>query len=259
MNIAGTVPFINSLPLTFYLKEHNVNISFSNPSETLNSLNLNKVDISLLPIADHLGNKNIFSLENKCISANGKVDSVIIISRGELKEIKTMFLDSRSKSSNLLVKVLFNEFVKTTPKFSYYSPSKNMILDSDCGYVVIGDLGLELTYSRPAGLKIFDLSDLWFNETALPFTFASYNYIKKPDNDLITSLENSYLKGIENIDNIVTYILDLKKVDIDKMNIETYLKERIVYEFTSKHRKGINLFLDLAKKITKIERSEFNK
>ena len=93
----------------------------------------------------------------------------------------------------------------------------------------------------------------------MPFTFASYNYIKKPDNDLITSLENSYLKGIENIDNIVTYILDLKKVDIDKMNIETYLKERIVYEFTSKHRKGINLFLDLAKKITKIERSEFNK
>ena len=176
-----------------------------------------------------------------------------------MKEIKTMFLDSRSKSSNLLVKVLFNEFIKTTPKFSYYSPSKNMILDSDCGYVVIGDLGLELTYSRPAGLKIFDLSDLWFNETALPFTFASYNYIKKPDNDLITSLENSYLKGIENIDNIVTYILDLKKVDIDKMNIETYLKERIVYEFTSKHRKGINLFLDLAKKITKIERGEFNK
>ena len=147
MNIVGTVPFINSLPLTFYLKEHSVNISFSNPSETLNSLNLNKVDISLLPIADHLGNKNIFSLENKCISANGKVDSVIIISRGELKEIKTMFLDSRSKSSNLLVKVLFNEFVKTTPKFSYYSPSKNMTLDSDCGYVVIGDLGLELTYS----------------------------------------------------------------------------------------------------------------
>ena len=217
MNIVGTVPFINSLPLTFYLKEHNVNISFANPSETLNSLNFNKVDISLLPIADHLRNKNIFSLENKCISANGKVDSVIIISKGELKEIKTMFLDSRSKSSNLLVKVLFNEFVKTTPNFSYYSPSKNMTLDSDCGYVVIGDLGLELTYSKPIGVKIFDLSDLWFNETTLPFTFASYNYIKKPSNDLIKSLENSYLKGIENIDNIITHDVKFSFLSSTKM------------------------------------------
>ena len=90
MNIVGTVPFINSLPLTFYLKEHNVNISFSNPSETLDSLNLNKVDISLLPIADHLGNKNIFSLENKCISANGKVDSVITVSYTHLRAHETL-------------------------------------------------------------------------------------------------------------------------------------------------------------------------
>ncbi len=259
MKVLGTVPFINSYPLTYFVNQKKLSLEFFNPSDLLLSLKTHKSDVSLLPIADHLKNKEIFSLQNKCISSFGKVDSVILISKVDLKKINSIYLDSRSSSSNLLVQIIFNEFIKSEVDYKFYKPNRNMIFDNESGYVVIGDIGLELTYLKPLGFKIYDLAEIWFNETSLPFTFASYNYINKPNQELVDILESSYYEGFKNIDKISEIIHKSKKINLNKKQIAKYISETIVYEFSTDHIKGINLYLKFAKKLISFDRLEFNK
>tara|TARA_Y100001936_G_scaffold37387_1_gene35536 strand:+ start:1229 stop:2020 length:792 start_codon:yes stop_codon:yes gene_type:complete len=256
--ILGTVPFINCHPLNYAIDSSSLKLLYSVPSNLLNLLKKEKVNLSLLPIADHIENSSIYSLENKCISSIGKVDSVILISNTELKNIENLYLDTRSKSSNLLTRIIFNEFLDLAPNLKTFSPSKNIKIENNSGYVVIGDLGLEITYASPIGLKIYDLGEIWFNETNLPFTFASYNYIEKPNSILIKNLENSYNDGVKNINHIVENIYENKLINLEKKIIEKYLSERIVYEFSKKHKEGIDLYMKLARNIIEIERNVFN-
>ena len=57
MKVLGTVPFINSYPLTYFVDQKKLSLEFLNPSDLLLSLKTHKADVSLLPIADQLKNK----------------------------------------------------------------------------------------------------------------------------------------------------------------------------------------------------------
>ena len=77
----GSVPFLNSKPLTYSFDKGlclNYKTQFYYPSELLDSLKSKETFLSLLSIADHFSDPNIISLEDYCISAEGKVDSVIL-------------------------------------------------------------------------------------------------------------------------------------------------------------------------------------
>ena len=74
------------------------------------------------------------------------------------------------------MRVIAEKFFKISFESKTHVPTRNMIFEPNIGYVVIGDLGLEISTSRMSGLKIYDLGEIWFNETGYPFTFASFNY-----------------------------------------------------------------------------------
>ena len=88
MKKLGTVPFLNSQPLTYSFDNNYIdNYQTSNdfPSSLLQQLVDKEVFLSLLSIADHLSTTNTISLENYCISSYGKVDSVLLVSKSKLK------------------------------------------------------------------------------------------------------------------------------------------------------------------------------
>src|SRR6056300_1709012 len=92
--IIGTVPFVNSYPLTFYINDidSNINLKYFYPNNLMESLMQKKANISLLPIASHFRNNNAFSLNKYCISSKGQVKSVILLSKSNFKDIDTIFL-----------------------------------------------------------------------------------------------------------------------------------------------------------------------
>ena len=245
--IIGTVPFVNSYPLTFYINniDSNINLKFFYPNNLMESLIQKKANISLLPIANHFTNNNAFSLDKYCISSTGKVKSVILVSKSHYKDINTIFFDTRSKSSNLLMRVIAEKFFKISFESKTHVPTRNMIFEPNIGYVVIGDLGLEISTSRMSGLQIYDLGEIWFNETGYPFTFASFNYVETPSQDLIDVLDFSFKRGIESLDKILDYIQNINDIYVSQKYIEEYLRENIVYKFSKDHISGIDLFFSL--------------
>ncbi|MBT89102.1 MAG: hypothetical protein CMN79_01250 [Spirochaetales bacterium] len=258
----GTVPFLNSKPLT-YLFDNN---SFENyktseyyPSSLLDPLVSGEVFLSLLPIADHLSGESVISLTDYCISSYGKVDSVLLVSKSKLKDIKTVVLDSRSKSSNMLFKTLQSHFLNIDVDYEVREPKLNMKMKPDVGYVTIGDLSLEIISSNPIGVNTYDLGEIWFNETGFPFTFGTYNYLhSSPNEEELNLLDDSYQEGSQHASLIIDDFLVMNGSKIRRKVAEKYLNERIFYKITNQHIKGINLFRDLSSKFANWKKNSFN-
>ena len=245
--IIGTVPFVNSYPLTFYINDidSNINLKYFYPNNLMESLMQKKANISLLPIASHFRNNNAFSLNKYCISSKGQVKSVILLSKSNFKDIDTIFFDSRSKSSNLLMRVIAEKFFKIDFEAKTYVPTRSMTFEPNAGYVVIGDLGLEISTSKMPGFKIYDLGEIWFNETGYPFTFASFNYVETPSKDVISVLDSSFERGIKSLEKILDYITNINDINVSHNFIKEYLEKNIVYEFSKDHFSGVDLFFSL--------------
>ena len=258
----GSVPFLNSKPLT-YLFDSNFFKNYKTyedyPSLLLNSLTSGKVFLWLLSITDHLSNRRVVSLTSYCISSYGKVDSVILVSKSKLKDIKKVILDSRSKSSNMLFKVIQSSFLNIDVDYEIREPKLNMRIEPGIGYIIIGDLSLEMISSNPSGINTYDLGEIWFKETGFPFTFGTYNYLNSsPKKEELDFLDNSYIEGSKNINSIIDNFLIKNQCKIQKKIAEEYLKERIFYKITNEHIEGINLFLDLSSKFANWKKNSFN-
>ncbi len=258
----GSVPFLNSKPLT-YLFDNNFIRNYKTyeyyPSSLLDPLISGKVFLSLLSIADHLSNKDVLSLTDYCISSYGKVGSVILVSKSKLKDIKNVVLDSRSKSSNMLFKVIQSSFLNIDVDYEIREPKLNMRMEPGVGYVIIGDLSLEIISLDPIGINTYDLGEIWFKETGFPFTFGTYNYLNpSPKKEELDFLDNSYMEGSKNINSIIDDFLIANQHKIEKKIAEEYLNERIFYKITDDHIKGINLFLKLSSKFANWKKNSFN-
>ena len=128
-----------------------------------------------------------------------------------------------------------------------YMP-KGVSLDDFDGIVWTGSL-----------LNIYDLGELWFKDTSLPFTFSTFNYYGEvPSSEEINILHESYSEGSKNLSLIVDDFLINSKFKIEKKIAEAYLQERIIYKITEKHLEGINLFNKLSSKFANWEKNSFN-
>ncbi len=258
----GSVPFLNSKPLTYLFDKGsypNYKTEFMYPSNLLESLISEKTFLSLISIADHFSDKRIQSLDQYCISAIGKVDSVILVASSNINKLEKVYLDPRSKSANILFKIIQEDFFNNKVEYDFLRPNITNSYESNTGQIIIGDLALKYVSQKPSGLKIYDLSEIWFKETSLPFTFATFNYYKeKPGIDEIKLLDDSFKEGIKNVDTMIKDFMLKYGSKVHLKLVETYLKERIVYEISKKHLEGINLFNKLSAKFAKWEKRSFN-
>ena len=92
----GSVPFLNSKPLTYLFDigaYSNYKTQFQFPSDLLESLVNKQNFLSLLSIVDHFSDSRVVSLDDYCISAEGKVDSVVLVATSDIKDLEKVYLD----------------------------------------------------------------------------------------------------------------------------------------------------------------------
>lgn len=111
----SVVSYLNSIPFVFGLEKasnEQLEISKDIPSECASKLIDGRVDIGLIPIA-MIGNvPNAEIISDYCISGNGKVASVLLVSNIPVEEIKTVYLDQQSRTSVALAKILMRDYWK---------------------------------------------------------------------------------------------------------------------------------------------------
>jgi chorismate dehydratase len=99
---------------------------------------------------------------------------------------------------------------------------------------------------------IYDLGDLWYRNTGLPFVFAlwiarkdSYSQKARALKMLIQDLQKAKTSALQNFDTIAValkpLLLERYSLDITEEELISYWKG-ISYDLTEEHKKGLELF-----------------
>lgn len=233
----SVVSYLNSKPFAYGIENsvlrNEISVSYDIPALCAEKLITNKADVGLVPVAVIPLIKDAEIISDYCIAADGKVDSVLLLSNKPVNDLKRIVLDSESRTSVQLARVLAREYWNITPE--WISENSNIMLEAteETGAVVIGDRALKVKHQYK---YCYDLAEEWYKLTSLPFVFACWVSNKKINTDFVTAFNDSLRIGVENIE---------KVIDIEKLNDvqADYLRKTIVYQLNDEKREAIQLFL----------------
>ena len=237
INYSNTIPFQYGLLQNKALQKQS-EFLYHYPSQGLDLLLHNKVDICIVPIAaiPHIPHSHIIS--NYCIGASNKVNSVCLFSNKPILDVTKITLDYQSKTSNLLTKILVHEVWNIQPTFEQGYHGYETANDGSAK-VIIGDRALEM---HGKFNYVYDLSEEWHKAFGLPFVFACWVANKPISPDYCKLFEESLQFGIEHIDEAIQWAN--KPVLFD---MKSYLKNNIDFNLTNEKRKSMELFYEKAK------------
>src|ERR1043165_2452154 len=194
------VRYLNSQPFIYGLKNspviNEIDLSLDIPSVCAEKLLNGNVDIGLVPVAVISELKESHIISDYCIGADGKVETVLLLSDVPLEKIETVLLDYQSRTSVLLVKMLAGRFWKISPQWvDGENNFENKISGAMAG-LVIGDR----TFTLKNNFKyVYDLAEEWKKFTSLPFVFACWVSNKIISDDFILRFNAALEKGLQQI------------------------------------------------------------
>lgn len=218
------------------------------PARSAELLRTGRVDAALVPVIASQFIDDVKIIPGVCVGARERVRSVCIISRGKgLEEIRSISLDTSSRTSAALTKIIFREFIGSEPDWTDAMPDpKAMLAESDAA-LLIGDPALAISETGRLAdgttVRIFDLAAIWRKFTGLGFIFAMWMTRKDQIEIDFASARNEGISHIEEI--ISNYLPD---IPISRNEMRLYLTENIIYEPDEEMLCGMQLYLDLAAK-----------
>lgn len=254
----GAAPFLNMRPFVYPLEkgvvEHSFNIMYFDPFLLSENLSEGVVDVAPIPSVEFLKTDNYCILPHISISSFGKVDSVILKARKKITEIRSVSVDSRSRSSTALLRIVLELFLGLKPEYVKREPGNGFLEGVDAG-MLIGNAGLRARYlSAEKSAFTYDLGELWTRETALPFVYAVMA-IKKGDDATAQGckcLVSTREQGVELIPEIVD--IESRKLGLNREQCMTYLQKRIKYDLDGPKIDGLIKYRELLFELNEIEK-----
>ena len=235
VNYLNTKPFLYGIFQTGL--DDRIEISKDIPSVCAQKLVDGEVDIALIPVAALRDLKNHFIVSDFCIGCDGLVQTVCLYSNTPIWEVKTIYLDTHSRTSAALTRILVKELWNNLDVV--YQPvqqANDIVLEEDAAVLAIGDktIGMDKKFRYT-----YDLGEAWKSHTGLPFIFAAWVATKKLDPAFILEFNKALAKGLSLIDEL-TFILPESKTSFD---LKTYFEKYISYDLDDKKKEALRLFL----------------
>ena len=244
----SVVSYLNSKPFIYGLKNgkfnSDVDIQEDIPSVCAEKLLSGKADIGLVPVAILPALNEYKIISDYCIGANGKVNSVLLLSEVPLQDIKTILLDYQSRTSVLLARVLAKKFWNIQPDWMSTSNDYEKDISGNTAGVIIGDRALILKRNFS---YVYDLSEEWKKFTGLPFVFACWVSVRKLDEKFISEFNTALENGLRKINEIAK---KEKLINLSEETIRKYLIECIDYRLDEKKKTAMNSFLEMISELS---------
>ncbi|MCH2373203.1 MAG: menaquinone biosynthesis protein [Planctomycetes bacterium] len=265
----GGIDYLNALPLTDYLpltEDPPLVVTNLAPSALARGLRSGELDLALVPVVEYLAVESYKIIPDICISSYGAVESIRFYHRKPLSEVRRVGIDSSSRTSAMLTRVLFRLRWNSSPEFFDLSPRAiEAFLDeqseegrTDSGdkvevphdldaVLLIGDSAL--WRQAPLGWRQIDLGNEWTRWTGLPFVYAFW--VWRGDRPVPAGLIDRFQRGKEigvtRIDEIVRRWCDAHGGN--ETLARDYLRRVIQYDFGEVQRKGLLEFFGLLNKV----------
>lgn len=241
----SVVSYYNTIPLVYglehFMPPNSIVIDKVTPTECAQKLIRKQVDISLIPVAALFNLPEYHIIGAHCIGAVSRVATVELYSCCPLHEIKSVYLDHDSRTSNMLVQVLAKKLWHISPtwlepEFGYESK-----IEGTTAGVIIGNRSLNYSNKFPF---CYDLAQEWQNLTKLPFVFACWASLTPIDKAFLSLFDEAQRKGIEHVKEAIDYQQTTFSFDI-----YSYLTKNISFGLDNQKKEAMKLFEKHCKEI----------
>ena len=251
MNVVKTkivaVSYLNTVPFVYginHANSINAQLVLAPPAQCAENFANHLADIALVPVGSLPSLDDAGIVTDFCLGAVRNVRTVMLMSHVPVQQIDSVFIDSHSMTSALLVKVLASELWHINPAWHTLSDYQNLHQrPQNEAFLLIGDKVFDyegrFEYS-------YDLAGCWQQLTGKPFVFAVWVARKNVDPQLLDQLESSLSFGVERIWEAIADA----KLSIDPVDAYSYLTENIDFLFDYDKRESLDMFLAKAKKFT---------
>lgn len=232
----GSVPYLNSVPLTYGIEDE---IEFIVPSALAEQLRAGRMDAALVSITEALFHEGYDILDGVAVASHGPVNSVFLAHQQPLEEITTIHCDTASLTSVNLLRVLLAErglrpALEPLPSYAQAATLDNVLL--------IGNPGIDFLRA-PHTHTIWDLGAAWRELTDLPFVYAGWALRRGHHNTALRDhLRAAKARGLEQLPEIIA-----TQPDYDAAFRQAYLGGHIQYELGETEKAGLNKFVELLK------------
>jgi chorismate dehydratase len=225
----GIVNFLNSKPLAWgFLKGHHADLfapSYHPPAVVARLLAQGNLDIGLIPSIEVQRIPNLRVLPDMCVAAHHEVRSVLLVSRVPISEVRRVALDTNSRTSATLIRILLRERWGLSPEYVHERPDPERMLAEADAALVIGDPALRVDRER---YLITDLAAEWKELTGLPFVFAVWAVRPEVEiPDLPFYFKSSLRYGLSSLDTLVREAA--AEMGLDTSEVRAYLTENLSF------------------------------
>jgi chorismate dehydratase len=246
----SAVSYLNTRPLVWGLlhgpQAGAAELDFDLPSACAARLAVGEVDAGLVPIVE-AHRQHLSRIGNLGIACKGPVRSILLLAKTPVKEIRKLALDSSSRTSVVLARIILEQAYHVEPETVTMVPDLSAMLGAADAALVIGDPALRIDPGQ-TGLNVLDLGEEWFRLSALPMVFAVWAGPKEQP-ALAETLKQSFVFGRERISEIVT--AEAAERSIWPGLAYEYLNSIIQYELDDEFQRGADLYLREAAKMEK--------
>jgi len=235
----GRISYVNMAPV-FYRLAADVEQIQGVPTDLNRRLLDGEIDLAPISSIEYARNAHrLRLLPRLCVGSEGAVDSIQLVSRRPLEQVRTVGVTPESATSVVLTKVLLPE-------------AEHLPLSAEAdAKLLIGDAALKSAFEDPT--PHYDLGRLWLERTGLPMVFAVWA-CREPVPPGLVELEEALVASVR-----------LARAEPETLAHEASERygypagflaryfEKLRYRFGPRERAGLMTFLELARDVGELD------
>ncbi|HUN87615.1 MAG TPA: menaquinone biosynthesis protein [Terriglobales bacterium] len=252
----SAISFLNTAPLMWDFEhpspgqrrlQDQFEITYTVPSNCAAELSAGTADIGIIPSITYATIPGLAILPDAAIAARNAVRSILLVLNQPLEQVRTVALDTSSRTSVALTQILFSKYFPGSGMREYVAmaPDLDQMLGRCDAALLIGDSALQVDRARYTAL---DLAEEWHRFTGKPFVFAFWAVRMAAlvrggsGYDLAEVFSRSRDHGLEpeNLDVIAGEWA--ARVNLTPDGVKSYLTENIHYTLDPENTDGLELF-----------------
>ena len=247
----GAVDYLNARPLVYGLELRNdlFSLRFDVPSKCAALLHEGSIDVGMIPSIEFARGHDYRIVPGVGIVSEGPVASVAVFTTTPITAIRSIAVDTSSRTSQALLRVLCVERFGIDPEFHPMAPDADAMLRRSDAALLIGDPALFLDYERMGAEKI-DLGEQWTAMTGLPFVWAFWAGRPAALNaTAVHALQTARDAGVAASDSIAAAYCGPQRAERGSR----YLRDNIGYTLGDREHAGLQQYYDFAERHGVIE------
>ncbi len=235
----GRISYVNMAPV-FYRLDAEVEEVQGVPTDLNARLLSGELDVAPISSIEYARNADrLRLLPRLCVGSEGAVDSIQLVSRRPLEQVRTVAITPESATSVVLTKVLLPE-------------ADHVLLGEEAdAKLLIGDAALKSAFEDPT--PHYDLGRLWRDRTGLPMVFA------------VWAAPEPVPAGLDELEEALVASVRRARAEPEQLAHESSERygypagflaryfEKLRYSFGPRERAGLLTFLELARDVGELD------